>query len=245
MRIFTISRLVPFLFIFLFFQQTVAQSAEEEAQEMLDLVNEIRAARGIPLLALNTNLNKAAFDHSDDMARNDYFSHTGLNGSNFSQRLIAAGYNGSPRGENIAAGNSTVIDTFNQWLNSTGHLDNMLNSNSNEMGIGHASRSGSTYTHYWTQVFGKSSEVLSNDDALELEKIKIYPNPVKDVLYVDLPETIHEPISIKLLSVTGQIVFHQSKDLYDSELKIDIGSLPAGVYFLYLKNSNIRKVIKY
>ncbi len=245
MRIFTLSRLLLFIIFLFIYQCILAQTAEEEAQEMLELVNEIRAARGIPLLRLNTELNKAAYDHSDDMARNNYFSHTGLNGSNFSQRIQATGYNGSPRGENIAAGNSSVVNTFNQWLNSEGHLNNMLNRNSDEMGIGHASFNGSRYTHYWTQVFGKSNQTLSNNEEVAIKNLKIYPNPVKDILNLNFKEPFGDQVQIKLMSVTGQIVFQQLNDRNISEMKLNIGHLPTGIYFLYFKNSNIRKIVKY
>ena len=40
----------------------------------------------------NDKLAKAAYDHSVDMKSNDYFSHTGLNGSSPGQRITAAGY---------------------------------------------------------------------------------------------------------------------------------------------------------
>jgi len=241
MRFFTFSRLLP-VFIFLFiFQYTPAQTAEQ-AQEMLDLVNEIRADNGREPLVLNDKLNKAAFDHSDDMARNNYFSHTGLNESTFSERIEAAGYNGSPRGENIAAGNASVIATFNQWKNSSGHLNNMLNSNSNEMGIGYASFNGSRYTHYWTQLFGKSSKTLSNTD-IEIKKTKVYPNPVKDVLHITLQKVTQEPLVIRVMSTTGQLVYQQIKTTYDADLKLNLSALPTGVYFLYFQNTT-RKVVK-
>ena len=92
------------LFFLIVFQNAYAQTAQQEAEEMLSLVNGIRADSGIAPLKLSAELNTAAFDHSYDMASNNYFSHTGLNGSTFSERAIAAGYTGSPRGENIAAG---------------------------------------------------------------------------------------------------------------------------------------------
>ncbi len=243
MRLFTFRRLFTFLCLFLCLQYNVAQTAQEEAQQMLDFVNEIRADRGIALLILNDKLNMAAFDHSDDMARNDYFSHTGLNGSTFSQRAAAAGYTGSPRGENIAAGNSNVSATFNQWLNSSGHLNNMLNADANEMGIGHASYNGSTYTHYWTQIFGKGSDVLSNDE-VAIEKISVYPNPVKDILYITLPNNTQQYLDIKLVSATGKLVYYQSQSLDSKALKIDVSHLSEGIYFLSFQNV-IRKIVKY
>ena len=243
MRLLTSRSVFSFVFLLVIIQNFYGQTPQEEAQEMLNLVNGIRADRGIMPLVLNANLNTAAYDHSDDMARNNYFSHTGLDGSNFSQRVMDADYSGSPRGENIAAGNSSVNATFNQWVNSSGHLNNMLNTNVNEMGVGHASYSGSTYTHYWTQVFGKSSEVLSNND-IAVEKIKVYPNPVKDILFIRLQNNSNEPLHIKVLSATGRIVYHQIDSTFEDELKLNLSHLPTGVYFLYFQNT-IRKIVKY
>jgi len=242
MRLFTTRGLICFLCILFIFQNFHSQTAQQ-AQEMLALVNDIRADNGIPPLVLNDQLNKAAFDHSDDMARNNYFSHTGLNNSDFSKRVKDAGYNGSPRGENIAAGNASVLATFNQWKNSTtGHLENMLNANSNEMGIGYASFNDSRYTHYWTQVFGKGSGVLSNDD-IAVTEIHVYPNPVKDVLRISFDNVTQEPMEIKMMSMNGQVVYHQIKTVLITDLKLDVSNLPTGVYFLYFKNST-KKVVK-
>ena len=233
------------LFILIFFQNTYAQTAQQEAEEMLSLVNNLRVNNGVAPLVLNTELNQAAFDHSYDMAHNNYFSHTGLNGSTFSQRAIAAGYTGSPRGENIAAGNSLVVNTFNQWVNSSGHLNNMLNSGANEMGIGHASFNGSTYTHYWTQIFGKGSGVLAVDNHEIAEKIIIYPNPVKDLLHIRFENATQEHLDLKLITTTGQIVYHQIVSTLKSDLKLNIGHLPTGIYFLYAQNTLLQKTIKY
>ena len=45
----------------------------------------------------------AAYLHSEDMAVNNYFSHTSPNGTTFVQRIEAAGYtNWMALGENIA-----------------------------------------------------------------------------------------------------------------------------------------------
>ena len=238
-------RLIAFLFFIFFISFVDAQTAEE--QEMLDLVNELRADRGLELLQLNTALNKAAFDHSDDMAKNDYFSHTGLNNSNFSQRAIAAGYLGSPRGENIAAGNSAVEATFNQWKNSSGHLNNMLNSNINEMGIGHAFHSNSTYRHYWTQIFGKGDTTLSTDDIASVDaRVNVYPNPIKDKVTIEFNNFIDtDNFNIKIVSISGQLIYNDSKKIVNSKITLNIQNLTAGIYFLYVGNNvEAMKIVK-
>jgi uncharacterized protein YkwD len=66
--------------------------------------------------------------------------------------MAEAGYEASPVGENIAAGNGTAEATFTQWVNSPGHCQNMMTGNANEIGIGVFFGGG--YGAYWTQTFG-------------------------------------------------------------------------------------------
>ena len=95
----------------------------------------------------NDKLAKAAYDHSADMKANDYFSHTGLNGSTAGQRITAVGYTCKTYGENIANGYTTEQAVMTGWLNSEGHCKNIMNGNFKEMGAGRQD-------NYWTQVFG-------------------------------------------------------------------------------------------
>jgi uncharacterized protein YkwD len=109
----------------------------------------------VPPVSLHALLNQAAQGHSQDMATNNFFSHTGSNGSTFSQRIAATGYTGAPGGENIAAGSETAQGAFDSWRTSTaGHCQGMMNANINEIGIGYARNAASTWTHYWTLVTG-------------------------------------------------------------------------------------------
>lgn len=110
----------------------------------------------VPPVAFQAQLNTAARLHSEDMATNNYFSHTGLNGSTFVTRIAATGYPGTAQGENIAAGNSNVQGAFDNWRNSTaGHCQAMMSANANEIGLGYGFNANSQWTHYWTLVFGK------------------------------------------------------------------------------------------
>lgn len=119
---------------------------DEEA--VLVLVNNSRVALGLNPLTLNDALNDAAYDHSADMLENDYFDHTGLDGSRFWDRTEAAGYQGQPRGENIAIGQRTPEAVHNGWMNSDGHRANILTEDITEMGLGRAG-------NVWTQIFGR------------------------------------------------------------------------------------------
>lgn len=118
-------------------------------QEILGLVNTERAAAGCGALTLNAQLNTAATAHSEDMAANNYFDHTGLDGSAPWDRARAAGYGSSFIGENIAQGYRSADAVMNGWMNSSGHRANILNCGYNHLGVGLSSQG-----NYWTQLFG-------------------------------------------------------------------------------------------
>lgn len=125
-------------------------------QQVLDLTNAERAAAGCGAVALNPTLNAVADAHSEDMAVNDYFDHTGLNGSQPWDRVAAAGYSARGSGENIAKGYSSAADVVAGWMDSPGHRRNMLDCQWTELGVGYAegsSTSGNIRPLYWTQVF--------------------------------------------------------------------------------------------
>ena len=122
--------------------------------QLLKLTNRERQKQGLAPLKLSAQLSRAAQLHGTDMAKNNYFSHTGRNGSNLGDRAKASGYKYSRVGENIAAGRSTAEGTMKQWMNSAGHRANILNPKFTEIGFGYANTSNSRYQHYWVQVFG-------------------------------------------------------------------------------------------
>jgi uncharacterized protein YkwD len=116
--------------------------------QVVDLVNAARAEAGCAALRVDDRLVAAAQAHSDDMAAQDYFSHTSLDGRSFADRVLAAGYP-SPGGENIAQGQQGAQAVHDAWMNSEGHRANILNCAFTAIGVGlHAD----TWT--WTQNFG-------------------------------------------------------------------------------------------
>ncbi|MFI8302741.1 sigma-70 family RNA polymerase sigma factor [Streptomyces sp. NPDC085927] len=120
-----------------------------QAAQVLALTNTERAAAGCSPVSLDNRLNKAAQLHSEDMSANNYFSHTGQNGSSFVDRVTAQGHP-SPGAENIARGQGSAESVMEAWMNSEGHRANILNCSLETMGIGVVT---SDWT--WTQVFGR------------------------------------------------------------------------------------------
>jgi len=143
------------------------------------LVNAERTSQGLQPLQYDTQLADIAREHSKDMAVNNYFSHTNLEGQGPTERAKAAGYDcyknyGSYYTDGIAENimqnwlySSKTIEpipkynwktqseiassTVEGWMNSPGHRSNILNSNYDKEGIGVAI--ASDYKVYITQDF--------------------------------------------------------------------------------------------
>lgn len=69
--------------------------------DVITAINAYRTKNGIPPYNVNAQLTQAAQSHSEDMACNNLFVHTGSNGSTPASRVAAAGYSASSVTENV------------------------------------------------------------------------------------------------------------------------------------------------
>lgn len=131
---------------------------------LLQITNESRsqsrscgtdAFTAAPALVWNDALAQAAEKHSLDMARNNFFSHTGSDGLEVWDRSIAQGYRYRYIGENIAAGQRSVNEVQNGWTDSPSHCANIMQQEIVEMGAACVVNQNSDYLTYWTVVVGK------------------------------------------------------------------------------------------
>lgn len=130
--------------------------------ELLTLVNAARSegrmcgdqsyAVAAPL-TYSCALEQAASAHSEDMATNNFISHTGSDGLTVSDRVEAAGYSWRAVGENIAGGYSSPEEVTDGWLSSDGHCANIMNPNFTEFGAARVESENADYPRYWTEVF--------------------------------------------------------------------------------------------
>ena len=138
------------------------RDAAAVSRRVLELTNEARAhARrcgwtsyaAAPPLTLNTALDRAALEHSRDMANHHYFDHTGSDGSSPADRITRTGYQWRMVGENLASGMTTPEEAVAGWIKSPHHCENLMTARFTEMGLAFAvNPSGSDI--YWTQTFG-------------------------------------------------------------------------------------------
>jgi uncharacterized protein YkwD len=124
-------------------------------QALFDATNARRASVGLPPLRANGYLAGIARLRSQDMATNNYFSHTSPNGDTAFSLMQQYGVPYGWAGENLALNNyppNEAVPIADEALwNSPGHRENILNSHYTEAGIGH--RVGADGKHYFTVVF--------------------------------------------------------------------------------------------
>ena len=105
---------------------------------LLSAINSERSDAGRPGLTWSTELEAAAGQHAEDMARHGYFSHTGRNGSGVRDRVEAQRYRGCFWAENIAKGQKDVDAVMASWMASRGHKQNILHRRAMNVGMARA-----------------------------------------------------------------------------------------------------------
>lgn len=118
--------------------QPSLEGVSEWAQIILDQMNEVRSANGLPPLTWSPELAQAAQAHADDCASRDWGSHVGSDGAPLRTRISRAGYNAVYASENWANTRGPQ-QAFAMWWNEPAwgpHRLNILGPNYREVGIG-------------------------------------------------------------------------------------------------------------
>jgi uncharacterized YkwD family protein len=119
--------------------------------EVVRLVNVERQKAGLSPFTASSELSKVARVKSEDMAKNNYFSHTSPTYGDPFTMMKSFGIKYNTAGENIAKGYSSAQSVVDGWMNSPGHRANILNPSFNKIGVGLYKTSNGTA--YWTQMF--------------------------------------------------------------------------------------------
>lgn len=133
----------------------------EFERRVAELVNQERAAKGLPPLKLINALSAAARYHAADMGSDDYFQHDSQDRSGGTLQRVCGTFDRislwysdwSAAAENIAAGYNSPEAAVAAWMNSEGHRGNILSPNYTEFGVGYYSGAGK-FGAYWVQDFG-------------------------------------------------------------------------------------------
>jgi uncharacterized protein YkwD len=113
-----------------------ADGMTRSESSLLQQMNTVRAAHGLPMLQPDDKLEQAARAHTQDMISTDSFSHGA-----FATRLVQFGITASISGENLAYGGgpyATPQRIVAMWLRSPEHRANLLRGSFTHVGIGSA-----------------------------------------------------------------------------------------------------------
>jgi photosystem II stability/assembly factor-like uncharacterized protein len=97
---------------------------------------------------------------------------------------------------------------------------------------------------------GKIEVITDVKEHNNYEMIKISPNPVTDILKLNLTLDKRTSITIRFLNTTGIVVFKNNYGIYESgedSLEIDVQNISTGVYFLEIRTDTtieLKKIIK-
>lgn len=130
-------------------------SASSLERRAFELINQQRIANGEQPLVWDSELCRMARNHSENMARQEFFDHTGPDGRDMRERAHASNIRGwSTMAENIAYNqgfDDPAAFAVQRWMRSNKHRDNILNDSFTRSAIGIA-RSGDGRV-FLTQVF--------------------------------------------------------------------------------------------
>lgn len=146
--------------------EAVASSSEyrDKIERIVELVNEERAKDGVAPVTLNETLTDAAMLRAEEIT--EQFSHTRPDNTSCFTVLKDYDIGYYACAENIAAGNSTADATMNQWVNSSGHYNNLMNATYTEIGVGVVYAPDSEYGYYWVQLFIKPTNPVQTTTAV-------------------------------------------------------------------------------
>ena len=141
-----------------------ARACTLRADEALQRINSARATGHrcggrymppAPPLGWDQQLYTAAFGHSQDMARRNYFEHRSPEGREVSERVSASRYKWRSVGENLAAGNRSIVDAVDGWLGSPGHCENLMDPKFVDVAVACVAQPQSEWGTYWTMVLAR------------------------------------------------------------------------------------------
>ncbi|WP_117160832.1 CAP-associated domain-containing protein [Paraliobacillus sp. X-1268] len=119
--------------------------------QLFDLTNAARVEHGLSVLSWEESVRTTARDHSLDMAENNYFSHTNLEGQSPFDRMTEDNISYTMAGENLAAGQPSSIFSHEGLMNSLGHRENILKTEFESLAVGVAFNEDSQ--PYYTENF--------------------------------------------------------------------------------------------
>jgi hypothetical protein len=83
----------------------------------------------------------------------------------------------------------------------------------------------------------KTDEVL--EDQIGLQKARIYPNPTKGLIRIDLPSLTDQQAVLRVYDQSGRLIMN--KPVVSTDNEVDLSSSPTGFYIMVIQLGRERK----
>lgn len=77
------------------------------------------------------------------------------------------------------------------------------------------------------------------------ENILFYPNPVIDVLNVQLPTGVSQSLDIEVISIDGRVIYKERSSSTTAVYQINVSALPKGIYICKLNYETNYETFKF
>lgn len=91
--------------------------------------------------------------------------------------------------------------------------------------------------------FSDNTTIFNEPLSIQSQKLKVYPNPVSDILNIDLTGMVETIGILSILSFEGKTLVSQQVNNKDV-ISLDISHLPAGIYLCRYSNATEIKIVK-
>jgi uncharacterized protein YkwD len=232
---------------------------DEQRSDALVYLNTMRTGAGLIPFSANALLDQAIQNHMDYLILNDTFSHyedsekSGYTGEAPWDRGEYAGYNYRAYGENISAGDETVIESIDGLMTAIYHRFGFLTFSLNEIGVGGTVSSGYAYGSAYGFDMGNqgsSSDTEADNPAYVVWPHDGYKSAQTSFNNYESPDPVPEcprggivanPVSIQFNSAkSGSIVMQEFK-LFNSDgseiIETKVSDFGSGEFALFAMHS--------
>lgn len=100
-------------------------------------------------------------------------------------------------------------------------------------------------TERFYRVLGKFKCAVANEG--ELVITELYPNPVEDIIYLEVTSTRIRAIDLQVYNVVGQTLISEELEFFPplANYTVDVSGLPRGIYFMRLSQRQEEYILKF
>ncbi|MFI5172623.1 MAG: T9SS type A sorting domain-containing protein [Chitinophagales bacterium] len=82
-------------------------------------------------------------------------------------------------------------------------------------------------------------------DETSQTEITIFPNPVNNILSIDVAEITDEAFNIEISDMAGKTIVTSITEPVEDILRVDVSNIPAGIYFITIQSIGFKQTLKF